>query len=82
MIDISNLSPAARSAAMRGGTDEWGWHANARTDVRYMEPVPSKSRKRCQCGCKKRATHRGMAKGMALTKGCEMKVRRWVRDGL
>jgi hypothetical protein len=81
MIDIANLSPAARSAAMRGGTDEWGLHANARTDVRYMEPVAPKSRKRCHCGCKMRATHYGRANGMTLTKGCEMKIRRWVRGG-
>ena len=81
MMDIAKLSPAARSAAMRGGTEKWGQHANARTDVRYMEPVRPTSRKRCQCGCKKRATHYGKANGMVLAKGCEMKIRRWMRDG-
>jgi hypothetical protein len=49
---------------------------------RYMEPVISTSRRRCSCGCKNRATHLGMANGVALTSGCELYVRRWVRDGI
>ena len=37
-------------------------------------------RRRCTCGCEQRATHLGMANGVCLTMGCELYVRRWVRD--
>lgn len=48
---------------------------------RVRVPVPSESRRRCQCGCKTRATHTGRNNGIALVTGCEMYIRRWVRDG-
>jgi len=80
MADLSKMTPAARSAAMRGGTDGWG-QVGSVDDVRYAEPVPSTSRRRCKCGCKRRATHYGMAKGMALTTACELAVRRWIKTG-
>lgn len=48
---------------------------------RAMWPVPSTARRRCGCGCKKRATHFGGNNGIALMRGCELYVRRWVRDG-
>lgn len=47
---------------------------------RYMQPVQSRSRRRCPC-CKARATHMGMNNGVGLIAGCELRVRRWVRDG-
>lgn len=56
----------------------WG---SASEHTRFMVKAPSKSRQRCGCGCKQRATHVGMANGVALTSGCELRVRRWVRDG-
>lgn len=77
---LNDLNPAARSAAMRGGTEGWGWHGSV-NHVRYAEAVESKSRRRCHCGCKRRATHRGMANGMALTTACELGIRRWVKTG-
>ena len=49
---------------------------------RAMIPVESTSRRRCHCGCKKRATHTGRNNGIALVTGCEMYIRRWVRDGI
>lgn len=79
--NISKMTPSARSAAMRGGMDGWG-RIGSVDHVRYAEPVPSTSRRRCYCGCKRRATHYGMANGMALTTACELTVRRWVRDGV
>ncbi len=79
MPDINKLTPAARSAAMRGGTDGWGQIGSATENIRYMEPV--KSRRKCPCGCGGRRTHAGMANGLCLMGGCEMHVRRWVRDG-
>ena len=47
---------------------------------RYSQPVSATSRRRCYCGCKTRATHRGMANGVCLYSGCELSVARWVRD--
>ena len=48
---------------------------------RYMGKADPKSRRRCCCGCKARATYLGMANCVCLTMGCELSVRRWVRDG-
>lgn len=80
-MSMNTLSPAALSAALRGGTEEWGIRASASHHVLYMEPVAPRSRRRCQCGCKSRATHRGMANGITLIQGCEWSMRRWVRGG-
>ncbi|UZA79604.1 hypothetical protein EZZ79_11610 [Pseudomonas syringae] len=80
-VGLSNMSPAARSAAMRGGMSGWGQHGSSDKHIRYMEPMPSTSRRRCSCGCKRRATHLGMANGVGLCSGCEMKIRRWVKEG-
>jgi hypothetical protein len=55
--------------------------ANAFQHRRYSEPVAAKARRQCHCGCKRRATHRGMANGMALMSGCELTVARWVKQG-
>ena len=49
---------------------------------RYYQLVASTSRRRCDCGCQKRATHLGMANGVCLMIGCELYVRRWIRDGV
>lgn len=76
--DLNKLSSRALSAAMRGGTDGWGQRGSDSEHIRYMEP--SKSRKRCPC-CGNRASHVGMANGVALTSGCEWSVRVWVREG-
>jgi hypothetical protein len=81
VVDLKELSPAALSAAMRGGTASWGQYANSRLHIRYAEPQEKSYRRRCLCGCKKRATHRGMANGIAMMDGCEMAVARWVRTG-
>lgn len=80
MADMSKMTPSERSAAMRGGMDGWGQFGSIR-HVRYAEPVPATSRRRCRCGCKRRATHRGMANGVCLTTACELSVRRWIKIG-
>lgn len=77
MADLNKLSPAALKAAMQGGTELWGKYGSARDHVRYLEPF--KSRKKCRCGCNGPVTHLGKANGVALTSGCEMHVRRWVK---
>ncbi len=82
MVDLKKLSDAARSAAMRGGTVGWGEHGSALDHTRYAEPTRPRDRRRCSCGCKRRATHVGKANGVALMDGCELFVTRWVRDGV
>lgn len=67
-MDLNGMSRQARSAAMRGGMEGWGM-AGPVSDVRYAEPVNPRSRRRCNCGCKARATHIGKANGVALTTG-------------
>lgn len=48
---------------------------------RYMEPVEkTRNRRMCPCGCRRKVTHRGMANGVCLMSGCELFVRRWVKD--
>lgn len=81
MTNLSTLSPAALKAAMQGGTEHWGSWASASEHVRYMEPVPPRMRRRCHCGCKKRATYSGKCNGIALYTACEMSVARWVKTG-
>jgi len=48
---------------------------------RDMKKLPSKRRSRCGCGCKMKATHLGTGQGAGMMSGCELSVRRWVRDG-
>ena len=79
MKTLNDLSPAALSAAMRGGADQWGQWGSQDAHVRYAEPVDSRSRRRCSCGCKRRATHSGMANGVCLRQGCELSIQRWAK---
>lgn len=82
MVDLNTLNQKARSAAMRGGTSEWGQWGNVYQHIRYAQPVESRSRKRCTCGCGKRGTHRGFCNGVAMTSPrCELAVARWVKTG-
>ena len=78
-MKLNDLSPNALKASMATGTASWGEWGNSSKHARYVEPV--KSRRRCRCGCKGRETHIGMCNGVALTSGCELYVRRWVRAG-
>lgn len=76
---LNKLPPAALKAAMQGGTAGWGQWGSAREHVRYMQPTEPTSRRRCSCGCKRRATHLGMANGVCLTSGCELSMQRWTK---
>ena len=60
----------------------YGQYGSSTEHTRYIEPVDTRSRKRCTCGCKQRATYRGMANGVCLSVGCELSMRRWKRDGI
>ena len=77
---LNNLSPAALKAAMKGGTAAWGQWGSASDHQLYVERVLPSSRRRCLCGCENRATHLGMANGVALISGCEMAVQRWLKE--
>lgn len=68
-----------RLRAIAAGQTDWGQHANSLTHHRYSAPIAPRSRRRCHC-CGKRATHVGMANGLAMTSGCEWAVARWVWD--
>lgn len=84
MVDLNKLSPKALAAAMKGGTAGWGEVASASQHVRYSEPLPRRPgrRKKCWCGCNGPKTHVGKANGIALASGCELRIARWVRDGI
>lgn len=60
---------------------DFGVYGNSELHARYMQPVPPRSRRRCKCGCRKRATHIGMANGVGMVSACELYARRWIRDG-
>jgi hypothetical protein len=49
---------------------------------RHCHPLPPQYRNRraCHCGCGKRATHVGVADGIALMDGCGWSVRRWAKE--
>lgn len=56
-------------------------HFSARErSSRSMKKRPNK-RSKCYCGCNGRATHLGLGDGAGMMSGCELSVRRWVRDG-
>lgn len=80
-MDLNTLHPNALAAAMKGGTQGWGQVADARTMVRYSQPVKPTSRRRCTCGCERRATLLGMVNGLGMTSGCELSIARWVKTG-
>ncbi len=79
MAELNKLSPNALKAAVRGGTESWGQWASAAHHARYIEPLSPRSRLRCHCGCKQRATHSGKANGISLAHGCELSMRRWIK---
>jgi len=68
-------------ARAAGLIDSDGIRSGSVNGHRTLTRLPSTSRKRCSCGCGKRATHVGLGDGLALMSGCELRVRRWVRDG-
>jgi hypothetical protein len=71
----------ARLVLTGKGHDGSGW-ASATEHLRAAMPIAPRSRSRCSCGCGHRATHVGVANGFAMMSGCDLRVRRWVRDPL
>jgi hypothetical protein len=76
---------AEEAAALRARLcSPGGWQRIGNVDdPRHMEAMSSRlrNRSRCGCGCDGKASHTGYANGLALTSGCELSMRRWVRDG-
>ncbi|WP_188036015.1 hypothetical protein [Pseudomonas sp. EZ-C24] len=83
MTNLNDLSPAARSAAMRGGVAGWGQVGGQPGQIRYMELRKERSGRQPKCayGCETNKTHLGFANGVCLISGCEMRIRRWVKAG-
>ena len=80
-VKVSEYQKQIEEIYRRHGTQSFGSWGAADVHHRYSEKVPPKSRRHCLCGCKKRATHIGMANGVGLVTGCEWRVAKWVRDG-
>lgn len=83
MVDLNELSPRALAAAMRSGTHQWGTSGGISGHALYFELRPKKRGRqpKCHCGCNGPKTHTGKANGVALTSGCELYIRRWVKKG-
>lgn len=79
MTNPNEMSPRELREWAKGNTS-FGQYGSAVDHERYKQPVNPKSRGRCWC-CKRRATHLGMANGVALITGCEILVTRWVKHG-
>lgn len=79
---MSGTDGARELRAKTASPGGWGWSANAETDPRYIQLMPGqyRNRRRCDCGCGGKCSHAGMANGLAMTRGCEWSMRRWVRD--
>lgn len=63
------IAPSAAGRCGRSDMNRDFWEINGRL------------RRRCYCGCGRRATYTGGSNGVAMMHGCELSVRRWVRDG-
>ena len=81
--ELNKLSPAALSAAMRGGTDEWGQCGSIFDHIVYVEPQTARGGHylKCRCGCGKKAKYRAMANGLCMSEGCELSMRRFCKTG-
>jgi hypothetical protein len=77
---LNALSPQALGAAMKTGADQWGLWGSASVHALYVEGAQGVSRRLCRCGCRRRVSHRAGANGMTLAMGCELSMRRWVKE--
>ena len=79
-MKLNDLSLAALKAAFQTGTDRWGQWGSTERHALYVEPRAPKLRRMCRCGCRKRATHIAAANGMCMSMGCELSMRRFVKE--
>lgn len=80
-VDLNKLSPRALSAAMKGGTKEWGERASIHEHVGYVERQTARGPNylKCHCGCGQKAKYRAMFNGICMSEGCEMAMHRFAR---
>jgi hypothetical protein len=78
--DRATIEREDTKAMLAGKIGANGYREGSVDGSRAMVAVDSRSRSRCNC-CGKRSTHVGLGDGLALMDGCELRVRRWVRDG-
>ena len=78
---LNSLPPAALKAAMTTGTAGWGSWGSAEHHALYVQPYEHPDRRLCRCGCRKRRSHMLAANGVALASGCELSMRRALREG-
>ncbi|MBN9791271.1 hypothetical protein DMP17_22070 [Pseudonocardia sp. TMWB2A] len=73
---------AAETKARLTSPGEYGVHGSVDHPNRAAVLLPGRfrNRRRCPCGCGNNASHAGMANGVCLTSGCELSMRRWVKD--
>jgi len=79
--DEATIARENTKARLAGKIGSDGTRVGSVDGSRSLVSMPPRSRRRCGCGCDSRATHVGLGDGLALMSGCEMRVRRWVRDG-
>lgn len=60
---------------------KWGSATEHQRTMRFIEDG-RRRRRQCGGGCDARATHLGLANGVALMSGCEWHVRMWVKSPL
>ena len=78
--DKATIEREDTKAMLAGKIGADGYREGSVNGSRSMISADSRSRTRCNC-CGVRSTHVGLGDGLALMDGCEMRVRRWVRDG-
>ncbi len=67
---------------MRGGTAGWGTYGSITEHALYVEKITAPGgRRKCHCGCKRRATHKLFANGICMGQGCELSMRRMAKVG-
>ena len=79
--DEATIARENLKAGLAGKIGSDGTRFGSVDGSRSMVNCLPRSRRRCGCGCKGKAAHVGLGDGMALMMGCELRVRRWVRDG-
>ena len=79
-MKLNELSGAALSAAMKGGTHEWGQRGSSIDHIGYIEKQDARGQHylKCRCGCGQKAKFRAMFNGVCLYEGCELSTHRRV----
>ena len=81
-MKLNDLSRAAISAALRGGTREWGERASIAEHIGYVERQDARGSNylKCRCGCGTKAKFRAMFNGICMYEGCELSAHRFAKS--